>query len=129
MDIDYTKYTKAELEDCLENIDREKYPERLQLIQEQLELSIENGDIKVIQKVRTKKEDKEFKWACSNLFLALIFALLAYTGLSKGSIGNAAKIGNYSLEESPFEFWFVVCLLFTFSIFKFYKSLKYFLKK
>lgn len=104
MDIDYTKYTKAELEDCLENIDREKYPERLQLIQEQLELRIENGDIKVIQKVRTKKEDKEFKWACSNLFLALIFALLAYTGLSKGSIGNAAKIGNYSLEESHLSF-------------------------
>ena len=126
MEVDFTKYTLSELRDCREQIDEKAYPERVKKIEEQIAIRIKSGDLKKTPKEMSKKESETFQWAWGNLFLSLIFALLAISGISKGSIGNSAKIGNYNVSESPFEFWLFIAFLFLLSGHRLYKSIKCF---
>ncbi|NMP32549.1 hypothetical protein HII17_13365 [Thalassotalea sp. M1531] len=124
MEVDYTKYSLSELRDCRENIDENAYPERVKIIEEQIAIRIKNGDIKISPKKMTKKESEAFQWAWGNLFLSLVFAFLAISGIVKGSIGNAAKMGNYNISEDPIGFWVVILILALLSGHRLYKSIK-----
>ena len=124
MDVDYTKYTLSELRDCRENIDENAYPERVKIIEEQIAIRIQNGGFKKSSKKMTKKESETIQWAWGNLFLSLVFAFLAISGILKGSIGNAAKMGNYNLTEDPIGFWVVILILVLLSGHRLYKSIK-----
>ncbi|MGI2172692.1 hypothetical protein [Shewanella ulleungensis] len=124
MDVDYTKYTLSELRDCREHIDENAYPERVKIIEEQIDIRIKNGDFKKSPKKMTKKESEATQWAWGNLFLSFVFAFLAISGVSKGSIGNAAKMGNYNLTEDPIGFWVVILILALLSGHRLYKSIK-----
>ncbi|MFB2726113.1 hypothetical protein ACE02H_01390 [Shewanella mangrovisoli] len=126
MEVDYTKYSLSELRDCREHIDERAYPERVKLIEEQIALRLKKGDIKNAPREMSEKEYKNFQWAWGNLVLSLFFAFLAINGVQTGSIGNAAKIGNYKVADSPFEFWLVITILVLLSLHRLYKSIKCF---
>ena len=126
MDVDYTKYSLSELLDCRELIDENAYPERVKIIEKQIAILIKKGDLNKFPRKMTKKESERSEWAWADLLLSLFYAFLALLGVTKGSIGNDAKIGNYNIAEDPTGFWIVIFILVLLSGHRLYKSIKCF---
>lgn len=109
MDIDYSKYSRLELLDSLENIDQEAYPERVKEIKaalkrpgllaktegqyessslEEIEKEISEcktkGDIQAVERLEKHKEMKLKSIASDNYYYLVLSPLLAWLYIARG---------------------------------------------
>lgn len=108
MNINYKHYTLAELYEAKATIDQQKYPERFQQLQQEIELRIKHPELEPSKSATNKK--------ANFLFLKVIMALCVTFSMTElyGAIETGAiwykRDHQYFLATQPQGFY-LVCLL------------------
>ncbi|KXJ54355.1 hypothetical protein [Cognaticolwellia aestuarii] len=118
---DYSKYSLDELYDVEEHIDQDSYPERYQLILEQIRLKESiNAEPLASAELTKAPEVKAKPKSISNRVISIIFvaAFLVYSLIS-GQVGAKGKV--LSVTESPEVYWGIVIMLVSFILYDLFK--------
>jgi hypothetical protein len=113
MNIDYKKYTLAELYDVRDNIDQDMYPERYQTLLAELKFREEN-DIEEAELTESYKSDKSILGIVLLILLSFYSLWTLITAFIDGSI--KWKRIEYSLAKQPEGFYILVALHIVFFI-------------
>ena len=121
---DYSKYSLNELYDVEEHIERDAYPERYQLILEQIRLkeSVSSKSVNATQSAETPDIVAKPKSISSRIISIIFVAAFLIYSLISGQIGAKGKV--LSVTESPEVFWGIIIMLVLFifyDLFKIYK--------
>lgn len=121
MEIDYSKYTRAELIDVYRNIDKEQYPERYQMLcdeikrREHAEQSPVKGNERALEESDDYEEDKDFEFVLTfstqdaknrfrflGVFVLINIMFLAFI-IPKYIVKDIAQIHQYSTQVTSIE--------------------------
>ncbi|OJF70348.1 hypothetical protein BK026_17070 [Alteromonas sp. V450] len=107
MEPDYSRYSIRDLREALESIDKEAYPERTKLIQQQL--SQRNNSETFNTQTDANKLEKEVSPTSQFLLIiiALFFTWLAFNAVYSGTI-SGRRGNSYSYHSSPNMFLFLL---------------------
>ncbi|MBA6392407.1 hypothetical protein H4J38_16690 [Colwellia sp. BRX10-3] len=118
---DYSTYSLDELYDVEEHIDQDAYPDRYQLLLEQIKLK-ESVSPKPNPAAKTPEIVKKPKTISSRIISIFFVAAFLIYSLVNGQIGAKGKV--LSITESPEVFWGIITMLISFvfyDLFKIYK--------
>jgi hypothetical protein len=120
MEPKFDNYNLSELEDILENMDKDKWPDRAQRVkslikEKQIFVSHENPlPILAVHADKTNAKTKP------NLFILITLAFYILFTLSIGKVSVSSRYDGFSFEDSPIEF----CLIEVSLIFFLYRLIK-----
>jgi len=111
----YKKYTLFELHQALGTINKDKYPNRVKLIEEQIKLRTDNPSLQDISDLK-EIEKESVNWSGS-FKPGLIYLTLGVVGLLSGTIYNRnTEIASY--EDRPAVYLITIVVFFTMGIYK-----------
>ena len=118
---DYSKYSLDELYDVEEHIDQDTYPERYQLILEQIRLK-ESVSAKPKPETKPLEIDKKPETISSRIISIIFVAAFLLYSLVSGQIGAKGKV--LSVTESPEFYWGIITMLVSFILYDLFKIYK-----
>jgi len=125
---DYSRYSKEELLDALNSIDRKSYPERVSEIEKQLEIRDKSTKLQVNgNEPESKKETGLLSQPLDlfgRIFYSIIGALALSLFLKEVTTGVVSgRTANISVDDSPVSFWIAVTLGLIISLSAFAKAI------
>ncbi|WP_032096966.1 MULTISPECIES: hypothetical protein [unclassified Alteromonas] len=127
---DYSSYSKEELLDALNSIDRKSYPERVSEIEKQLEIRDKSTKLQVNENENEPEIKKETSLLSQPLdlfgriFYSIIGALALSLFLKEVTTGVVSgRTANISADDSPVSFWIAVTLGLIISLSAFAKAI------
>lgn len=126
----YSKYTREELLEALQNINYDKFPDRAKLIEEELKSRVQVSDA-TNERLSSKIHDDSYRLAkhpLSNLgrvfyfIVGLLFLIFGIKELVTGKV--AGKAGTITMLDSSFTFSFAVVMDFIIAGIAFYIAIR-----
>jgi len=118
---DYSKYSLDELYDVEHHIDQNAYPDRYQLLLEQIKLK-ESVSAKPKPIIKTPEIEKKPETISSRIISIVFVAAFLIYSLVSGQIGAKGKV--LSVTESPEFFWGIITMLVSFILYDLFKIYK-----
>ena len=125
---DYSSYSKEELLDALNSIDRKSYPERVSEIEKQLEIRDKSTKLQVNENEPESKKETGLLSQPLDLFGRIFYSIIGALALSlflkevtTGVVSG--RTANISADDSPVSFWIAVTLGLIISLSAFAKAI------